>query len=70
MKGSALNILYLICSLQIFGPVQQIIKFSKVEEVIERANKSEYGLAAAVFSKDLDKVNYMVQVSSRFDTLM
>lgn len=50
-----------ICKEEIFGPVQQIIRFKKLDEVIERANNSEYGLAAAVFSKDIDKVNYVVQ---------
>ena len=42
-------------SLQIFGPVQQIIKFKDVDEVIDRANDTVYGLAAAVFTKDIDK---------------
>jgi aldehyde dehydrogenase (NAD+) len=46
---------------EIFGPVQQIIRFKKLDEVIERANSSDYGLAAAVFSNDIDKVNYLVQ---------
>lgn len=46
---------------EIFGPVQQIIRFKKLDEVIERANSTEYGLAAAIFSKDIDKVNYLVQ---------
>lgn len=46
---------------EIFGPVQQIIRFKKLDEVIERANNTDFGLAAAVFSKDLDKVNYIVQ---------
>lgn len=46
---------------EIFGPVQQILKFSSMEEVVERANKTIYGLAAAVFTKDLDKANYMSQ---------
>ncbi|CAO1380351.1 unnamed protein product [Diamesa hyperborea] len=50
-----------IAKQEIFGPVQQIIKFKRLDEVIERANSSEYGLAAAVFSKDIDKVNYIVQ---------
>merc|ERR1711962_844560 len=36
-----------ICREEIFGPVQVIQKFSTVDEVIERANKSSYGLAAA-----------------------
>jgi acyl-CoA reductase-like NAD-dependent aldehyde dehydrogenase len=40
---------------EIFGPVQQIIKFKTIEEVIPRANDTRYGLAAAVFTKDIDK---------------
>lgn len=46
---------------EIFGPVQQIIRFKDLDEVIERANKTEYGLAAAVFTQDIDKANYVVQ---------
>lgn len=37
------------------------MKFKSLDEVIERANNTEYGLAAAVFSKDVDKINYLVQ---------
>lgn len=37
----------------------QILKFKNIEDVIERANSSEYGLAAAVFTKDIDKANYV-----------
>jgi aldehyde dehydrogenase (NAD+) len=40
---------------EIFGPVMQILKFKNINEVIERANKTEYGLAASVFTKDIDK---------------
>ena len=35
--------------------MQQIIKFKDVEEVIERANKTHYGLAAGVLTRDIDK---------------
>ncbi len=48
-----------ICREEIFGPVQSIQKFKTLEEVAERANRSNYGLAAAVFSKDLEKATYM-----------
>jgi len=40
---------------EIFGPVQQIIKFKTVDEVIQRANATAFGLAAAVFTKNIDK---------------
>ncbi|XP_034833680.1 aldehyde dehydrogenase, mitochondrial isoform X1 [Maniola hyperantus] len=50
-----------IARTEIFGPVQTILKFSQMDELLERANNSEYGLAAAVFSKDIDRVNYLVQ---------
>ena len=32
---------------EIFGPVMSIIKFKDIDEVVERANKTMYGLAAA-----------------------
>jgi len=40
---------------EIFGPVQQIFKFTSVDEVVERANDSMYGLAAAIFTTDMEK---------------
>ncbi|XP_036391785.1 LOW QUALITY PROTEIN: retinal dehydrogenase 2-like [Megalops cyprinoides] len=40
---------------EIFGPVQQIMKFQTIEEVIERANSSDYGLTAGVFTNDINK---------------
>lgn len=40
---------------EIFGPVQCIFKFKSQEEVIKRANSTQYGLAAAVFTKSMDK---------------
>src|SRR5690625_3564796 len=38
-----------------FGPVAPILKFKTEEEVIERANSSEYGLASYIFTKDLSR---------------
>lgn len=46
---------------EIFGPVQQILRFKKLDELIDRANKTDYGLAAAVFTKDIDKALHLVQ---------
>jgi len=46
---------------EIFGPVMSILKFSTNQEAVERANKSEYGLAAAVFSKNIDTCNTMAR---------
>ena len=40
---------------EVFGPVSVIIKFKTDEEVIEQANDSEYGLAGAVFSKNITR---------------
>merc|ERR1719348_428960 len=48
-----------ICKEEIFGPVQVIQKFSTVEEVIERANNNIYGLAAAVFTNNLQNAIYI-----------
>ncbi|CAK0737882.1 Aldehyde dehydrogenase 2 member B4, mitochondrial [Coccomyxa viridis] len=39
---------------EIFGPVQSILKWSSVEDVLERANDTEYGLAAGVFTSNLN----------------
>lgn len=38
-----------------FGPVMPLMKFSSDDEVIARANNSEYGLAGAVWTKDTDR---------------
>ncbi|XP_044757600.1 aldehyde dehydrogenase [Coccinella septempunctata] len=40
---------------EIFGPVQSILKFETMDEVIERANSTEYGLAAGVVTKDINR---------------
>jgi len=40
---------------EIFGPVMSIIKFKTMEEVIQRGNKTAYGLAAGVITRDIQK---------------
>ncbi|XP_038049086.1 aldehyde dehydrogenase, mitochondrial-like [Patiria miniata] len=44
---------------EIFGPVQQLLRFKKIDEVIDRANRTNYGLAAGVFTKDIDKAMHV-----------
>jgi len=40
---------------EIFGPVLCVMPFKDVEEVTARANKTMYGLAAAVWTRDINK---------------
>jgi len=42
---------------EIFGPVMSIIPFKDIDEVITRGNKSMYGLAAAVWTRDISKAH-------------
>ncbi|HJZ56744.1 MAG TPA: aldehyde dehydrogenase family protein, partial [Gemmataceae bacterium] len=44
-----------IATEEIFGPVMNILRFKDVEEVIDRGNRTFYGLAAAVWTKDVKK---------------
>jgi len=48
-----------------FGPVLPLLRFSNVDEVIERANNTDYGLAGAVWSKDVDQA---IAIAHRMDT--
>lgn len=40
---------------EIFGPVMSVLEFDDEQEVIERANATEFGLAAGVFTNDLTR---------------
>jgi acyl-CoA reductase-like NAD-dependent aldehyde dehydrogenase len=40
---------------EIFGPVMSVIPFSDPDEVVRLANDNEYGLAAAVWTRDIKK---------------
>ncbi|OWM89634.1 aldehyde dehydrogenase family 2 member B7, mitochondrial [Punica granatum] len=46
---------------EIFGPVQSILKFKDLDEVIQRANNTRYGLAAGVFTKNIDTANTLTR---------
>jgi gamma-glutamyl-gamma-aminobutyraldehyde dehydrogenase len=39
---------------EIFGPVVAVLSFSEAEEALRLANDTQYGLAATVWSKDID----------------
>ena len=45
---------------EIFGPVMSVLEFEDEEEVIARANASEFGLAAAVFTNDLTRAHRVI----------
>jgi aldehyde dehydrogenase (NAD+) len=42
---------------EIFGPVMSVIAFKDVDEVIARANRTHYGLAAGVWTRDIKKAH-------------
>jgi aldehyde dehydrogenase (NAD+) len=46
---------------EIFGPIQSIMKFKTLDEVIKRANATHYGLAAGVFTKSIDTANTLTR---------
>ena len=45
---------------EIFGPVMSVLSFREEEEVIERANATEFGLAAGVFTRDMARAHRVI----------
>lgn len=45
----------LLCEEETFGPLAAIFSFDSDEEAVERANASPFGLAAYLFSQDIDR---------------
>jgi betaine-aldehyde dehydrogenase len=45
---------------EIFGPVMSVLEFDTEEEVTRRANATEFGLSAAVFTQDLTRAHRVI----------
>lgn len=44
---------------EIFGPVLSILRFKDANEIVDRANNTFYGLAAAVWTRDISKAHHL-----------
>ncbi|NVJ56006.1 MAG: betaine-aldehyde dehydrogenase [Vibrionaceae bacterium] len=47
---------------EIFGPVMSVLKFSDEQDVVQRANATDYGLAAGVFTQNLSRAHRVIHL--------
>ncbi|WP_311567214.1 betaine-aldehyde dehydrogenase [Photobacterium arenosum] len=45
---------------EIFGPVMSVLRFSDEDEMIRRANDTDYGLAAGIFTQNLSRAHRLI----------
>ncbi len=45
---------------EIFGPVMTVLSFAAEDEVVTRANATEYGLSAGIFTRDLARAHRVI----------
>ncbi len=49
-----------ITKTEVFGPVAYLKKYESLEEAVTKSNESQYGLHAAIFTKDLNQAFYAI----------
>jgi betaine-aldehyde dehydrogenase len=49
---------------EIFGPVMTVLEFDSEAEVIRRANATDFGLSAAVFTRNLNIAHRIAQLQA------
>ena len=46
---------------EIFGPVMSVLTFKDTDDIVARANNTSFGLAAAVWTRDIGKAHYLAK---------
>lgn len=49
-----------LCREEIFGPVMSVMTFSDEDDVIQRANDTDFGLAAGIFTRDIRRAHRVI----------